>query len=92
MLEVAAGDAELLPLAFLHPNGDVAVLLINQGTSEKALSLVSVAGQGYSPVDAWATTEAEYDGTAIVDGAGEPGRFAVVVAPRSLVSVLLTRG
>lgn len=45
MLEVAAGDAELLPLAFLHPNGDVAVLLINQGTSEKALALVSLVGQ-----------------------------------------------
>ncbi len=91
MLEVAAGDAELLPLAFLHPNGDVAVLLINQGDAEKSVDLVSVAGRGYAPADAWATTEAEHDGSAAVDGsAGEPARIGLTLAPRSLVSVLLT--
>lgn len=56
-VETASGDPEVLSLAFLHPNGDRTVILINHARSEtKRVAITDVRGTGLETIEAMLTT------------------------------------
>lgn len=58
MIETASGDPEVLSLAFLHPNGDRTMVLINTSTNAaKRIALTDVRGDELSFIEGMLTSQ-----------------------------------
>ncbi len=90
LLETASGDSEVLPLAFLLADGTVTAILINQGTTEKAVQVRSVLDAAWAPQDAIATTESSYESMATASGPlGTPASVQITLPAQSVTSLRL---
>ena len=88
MLDVASGDANVLALAFLLPNGERTAILLNTGSGSRTVSLTSVAGAELSVSEAVTTRQGSYDQPATVSASG--GDVEVTLPAQSMTSVRLT--
>jgi len=90
LLETASGDAEVLPLAFLLPDGTATAIFINQGTTEKTLQVRSVLDAAWAPQDAISTTESSYELSATASGpVGTPSAVELTLPAQSVTSLRL---
>jgi hypothetical protein len=90
MLDVASGDPEVLAVAFLAPNGDRTVILLNEGEAAKSIDLTSVEGLGGAPTEAVTTTDGSFEAHADVRG-GSDGAH-VNLPPQSMTSLRFAAG
>lgn len=85
LVDTASGDADVLSLGFLHPNGERTLILLNTAGQAKDLALTDVVGGEPKVIEAITTSRGNFEVETEMLSSG--GELQVTLPPQSVTSI-----